>query len=568
MSTTSNEEEPLLLRSPDDDEHHPLFPRPTIGESRRWRPHPYWVIPIVFVVNLARGMTLSPRINVYTDIACRALDSADPSSLLGMLAQDCKAPAVAARASKIQASLLTIMSVLSSASTGLWSQYGDVRGRRVVFYVSIAGFVAMELVFLLVSVGIPSIESRGESFILIGPVLEGFAGGLSVFNGVVHAYVSDCSADGSRSRIFSVIQGIQFVGMATGPWIAGILQTYTSLGVYSMFSVSIGVQLVLLLYITFLFPESLRKKEPSHTSLEPVSPSLPADPRHVLQRMKQFGVAFISPLTIFRPRRVERGATSRIDYNVTFMGVAMFLYITSTAVYQLKYLYGKQTYSWDPKQVRIRLGPKPTLTMTVSWCVLFLPAFSKYLYFSGLLYVLGMFNSCRSVPAYHPQLWFCRAINLFFVLPLIVQYFKPKTPITGASTPEEIASELNFDKRLAQGSLVVDGLSDLLITITSSQFELGFIVLSCVAAFTSGGNPALHSLGAVCLHALGYGNETGRLFGAIGVLSAASHSVSPALYAWVFSSTVETHPKTIFGVASALLFSSVTLLGLIRSKGW
>lgn len=56
-----------------------------------------------------------------------------------------------------------------------------------------------------------------------------------------------------------------------------------------------------------------------------------------------------------------------------------------------------------------------------------------------------------------------------------------------------------------------------------------FVVLSCLSSFTSGGNPALHSLAAICLHALGYSDEAGALFGALGVLNSVAHiiSVSP-----------------------------------------
>ncbi|KAJ7066999.1 hypothetical protein C8F01DRAFT_1119920 [Mycena amicta] len=456
MTTQSPELEPLLLQ-PREDGNQSLLVRPE-ADRQRYRAHPYWIIPIVLVVNIARGMTLAPRINVFTDIACRAVDSANLSSLGKILAQDCESPAVAARASKVQASVLTIMNILSSASTGLWSQYGDVKGRKIIFYVSIAGFIAMELIFVLVSGSNTAITSRAELFILIGPVLEGFAGGLSVFNGVVHAYVSDCSPDGSRSRIFSVIQGMVFVGLAIGPSIAGILLSYTSLGVYSMFHISIAIQFF------FFFPESLRNKEqpPSRSPIDLPVVSSVSSPKSIREYFKRLTAAFMSPITIFRPRRVERGTTSRMDYNVTLMGLAMFLYITSTAVYPLKYLYGRRTFTWDPKH-------------------------------------LGYYMSL---------LWICRATNLFFVLPLI----------------EEIASELNFDKRLAQGSLFVDALADTF--------------------------------------------ESGRLFGAIGVLNAISHSISPGLFALTYSITVETHPKTIFVLAATLLCTSVFLLNFIRARGW
>jgi hypothetical protein len=124
------------------------------------------------------------------------------------------------------------------------------------------------------------------------------------------------------------------------------------------------------------------------------------------------------------------------------------------------------------------------------------------------------------------QLWISRAVNLLVILPVIVNYFKPKTPITGASSPESIALELQFDKRLAQASLSVDALGNLLVAISPTSSQISFIAFSCLSSFTSGGNPALHSLGAVCLHALGYSSETGRLFGAIGVLNAIAHTIS------------------------------------------
>ena len=93
---------------------------------------------------------------------------------------------------------------------------------------------------------------HAEQLILVGPVVEGFVGGLSTFNGVFHAfvltvpmrllrshplhfsYVTDCTRPGSRldttfsvifvltlirSQIFSTIQGIVFVGLSFGPWV-------------------------------------------------------------------------------------------------------------------------------------------------------------------------------------------------------------------------------------------------------------------------------------------------------------------------------------------------------------
>ncbi|KAJ6576528.1 major facilitator superfamily domain-containing protein [Mycena vulgaris] len=527
MNTTSIagpalEEEPLLLSN---HESESLFARTSsrsVLRIIRWKANPYWVIPIVLLVNIARGMTLSPRIKVYNDIACRAVGSPSPTHSLVtlLLSEDCKSAAVQARASKIQASILTIMNVLSSASTGLWSQWGDVKGRKIIFCLSIVGFIAMELVFILVSGSISAITSRGEIFILVGPVLEGLCGGLSVFNGVVHAYISDCTPNASRSKIFSTVQGMVFVGLAIGPWIGGIVFSFTNLTPYSLFYISIAIQLVLLVYIIF-FPESLRSRvQPSFVELPPATNS--PHKRSLNEVIKGFLIALVSPITIFMPTTVDDGLSSMKDYNLSLLGVGMFLYIVSTAVYPIKYLYGQHIYSWDP----VHLG-----------------------YYMSLL-------------------WISRAINLLVLLPVIISYFKPKIPATGASTPERVALELQFDKRLAQTSLSVDALADILVALSPASSQVSFIAFSCLSSFTSGGNPALHSLGAVCLHALGRGSETGRLFGAIGVLSAVAHSISPTIFAVTYSMTVSTYPKAIFCVAASLLLSAVLLLGRIRAKGW
>jgi hypothetical protein len=73
-----------------------------------------------------------------------------------------------------------------------------------------------EGVFMLVMRHVSFFEGYAEQLILVGPVIEGLTGGLSTFNGVVHAYVvclgklrcvlmsrlcsyiSDCTSHGSR----------------------------------------------------------------------------------------------------------------------------------------------------------------------------------------------------------------------------------------------------------------------------------------------------------------------------------------------------------------------------------
>jgi len=82
-------------------------------------------------------------------------------------------------------------------------------------------------------------------------------------------------------------------------------------------------------------------------------------------------------------------------------------------------------------------------------------------------------------------------------------------------------------------------------------------------SFTSGGNPALHSLAGVCLHACGRGSDVGALFGAMGALSATGHIVSPYIYALTYGSSVAHYPEAIFILAACILFFVVLCLAAV-----
>ncbi len=141
---------------------------------------------------------------------------------------------------------------------------------------------------------------------------------------------------------------------------------------------------------------------------------------------------------------------------------------------------------------------------------------------------------------------------------------------------------MNFDRYLAGISLAIDGFADSLVATVSSKSSSVFVALSCLSSFTSGGNPALHSLGAVCLHACGRDSEVGALFGAMGALSAIGHIVSvrsyfkivglqlmhtsqPYIYALTYASSVARFPEAIFVLAACLLFLVVLFLSQISS---
>ncbi|TFK40416.1 major facilitator superfamily domain-containing protein [Crucibulum laeve] len=510
------EEQALLPNS------HPQRRRSQHGRwpvMRGWKAHPFWLIPVVLVMSMSRGITMAPRIQVYKAIACRVL-SDDSSDLVNFLTSaDCEKDAsVQARAARIQAAVVTTMSVLSAVTTGFWSRLGDAHGRKLILATFLAGALLMEAVFVLVMREGTIFSRYGEHLILVGPIIEGSAGALATFNGLVHAYVSDCTRHGSRSKIFSTIQGIVFIGLAMGPWFGGFL--LPSKG-YSdrFFYYSMSLIFSTLLYVIFLLPESRQPPTDTGRSYTNEGVRFKTSPFFVIRKqITKFISALLTPIAMFKPRPIPY--TSRKNWNMTLVGLGLFLYLLSTGVYSAKYLYAQHVYSWTTAQ-------------------------------------LGYYMS---------TLWIARAFNLLVFLPIIISYLKPKSTSNPGSSPNatDVAAELRFDRYLAQGSLGVDGLADALVAITSNKSQGMFVGLSCLSSFTSGGNPALHSLGAVCLHACGHSSEVGTLFGAMAVLSAIAHILSPYIYALTYGSTVAYFPQAIFVFAAALLFFVVGLLSRVH----
>jgi len=202
-------------------------------------------------------------------------------------------------------------------------------------------------------------------------------------------------------------------------------------------------------------------------------------------------------------------------------------------------------------------------------------------------------------------LWTIRAVNLLVVLPrkfpfclryfrcshvviVILAYFSSKgnTPSRN-STPEFLASAIRFDRRIAAISLFMDASANALITISPTSSQPLFVFLTALNALTSGGHPALQSLGAVSLRAMGRANEMGLVFGALGLTNAVSHIIAvrtrlnppffdrpsnywafvhtqPGTYAALYGATVATFPKAMFAMSAALLCVTVSLLIRIR----
>ncbi|KAF8206384.1 hypothetical protein K438DRAFT_1817102 [Mycena galopus ATCC 62051] len=611
-SAVSGEREPLLDGS---------VPRP---KKPFYRARPLWLVPFAVISALVRGMTLAPRIEVFTQLSCSRLHhsynrtatattwteastsvmpvyaplyfgldplgpqfnyESKPDPVLPFLdpADDepwddddtggddprrlpssrCMSdPAVQAGAARIQTIFTTTMGLLSALTTGFWGRFGERHGRTKVLAFSVFGLLLTDLTFILASTPSSPLSSHGHKLLL--------------------------SHHGSRASVFRD----SLFGPILGAWL--IRHPIAALtpaphpgqpngqSVTSAFWVAIWLQIINLFLVVFVFPESTTQeqrdlasgkskgKTPDHSGngialadvVEEASPASTGIIRN-----------FLSPLAIFLPVPifVDGSTRKRKDWSLTLLAFATFFYMLSTGVYQIKYLYAGHVYGWGPEQ---------------------------------LSYYISLLGTTR-------------AVFLLFALPFIILTFKPKAKVpkghkgqavalNKAAKPKptkaHIAREINFDLGLSRLSLCIDIVANLSIvfapgptykvhlqamngldsTMTvNSQFQTSqalFVLASWVQCMGAGVAPAIQSLALCIMQARsllaadagqpgpGADAATGTLFGALAVLQASGQMVlGPLLFGLVYSGTVANYPKTVFVTAIAILFAALTAIMLVRS---
>ncbi|TRM68665.1 major facilitator superfamily domain-containing protein [Schizophyllum amplum] len=593
---------------------------PLLGGARQkkpfYRPRPLWLVPFALTAAISRGMTLAPRVQVFTQLSCNALLHQDSSphqlalpttaqnhtpSLSSIITSDIESPAYAIYpntpdvdlatavppgsfctsdprvqqgAARLQTIMMTTMGFLSALTTGWWGHFGERHGRTKVLALSTFGMLLTDIVFILVGTSVYKAAPREDTIfsfltshtvsrvlLLVVPVLEGMLGGWSTIQSQSSAYISDCTSAGSRSHIFSRFTGVFFLGVCFGPSMGGWIIRHTG-DVTTVFWVTASASLLNVLLVGFVFPESLNQDKREKARHAYFAPEMTADGA---QRTKSVFHGITSALAVFLPVPVVDASAGslrqRKDYSLTVLASALFLFLLSTGIYQLKYLYAEHVYGWGAEQ---------------------------------LSYYISMLGGTR-------------AVVLLLIMPVVISWFKPKVPAgpggsvkKAAPTLAGLATEINFDLNLARISVSLDIVSNVLVCMlplpnydthkalaasgtTGRRAEVMFALASAITSFGGCTVPAVQSLalcvlqarallaesagpGADSAPAAGEDGNVGRVFGALAVLQAAAQMIlGPMLFGLVYSETVATYPQAIFVVATGALTGALVLLVLVRS---
>ncbi|KAH9933638.1 MFS general substrate transporter [Epithele typhae] len=600
---------------------HPAMPSPLPTErdgllggaasSKKpfYRPRPLWcvraLVPFAVIASVVRGMTLAPRVQVYTQLSCNAVyghdgynhtvlattlpsslphasnssdfaptlhasfpDGSGPDSAHSIIINfenddndepDPRSPPserclkdseVTARAASLQTLMTVSMGVLSAFTTSWWGTISDTYGRTRVLAIATLGLFMTDLVFILVSTPHSIFAAHGHKFLIVSPIIEGLCGGWATLQATTSAYISDCTSDGSRSHIFSRFTGVFYLGFAVGPMLGAFLIRHP---IFPVPSSSVG----------------MHNGAPTVTSVFYVAATA--------SLVNLLFALFLFPESLTKKQaKVAAAAAAAAGATAAGVGTVPSGLVSDVATQSsLVRLLGPLAILL-PKTVTGANGTKyrdwnmTMLALVLLAYMLSLGLFQiKYLY-AGHIYGWG----AEQLSYYISTMGFSRALHLLFMLPFLIAIFKRKPkpgPVHGPSANEAsaISKEMHFDMALIRGSLFIDFCSHTLVVLASPfagpyDGQAIFVGATAMSSIGAGLVPAVNSLALCVMKARGE-TDTGKTFGAFSVLQAVGQMIlGPIIFALVYSNTVANFPKTIFFMAAGLVFSALVFTFLLR----
>ncbi|CEL55849.1 putative membrane protein C14C4,07 OS=Schizosaccharomyces pombe (strain 972 / ATCC 24843) GN=SPAC14C4.07 PE=1 SV=1 [Rhizoctonia solani AG-1 IB] len=636
-----------LLSDTTYDEQAPLLGKPPRERSKPWyrQAAPKLLVPFALASALCRGMTLAPRVEVFTQIACDELriepdrayelasfynysshhdfpvhlglqipileaitsqprtpgrvhsstvvyvgndDNHSHSISFTPLSSDpCRVdPEVQQGAARLQTLIMTLSGALSALTSGFWGQFGDKHGRTGVIALTIFAMLATDCIFLLAASqsANPTYSFLSASRLLvISPLFEGLLGGFPTMQAAFNAYISDATPAGtSRAKIFARFFGIIFVGVAIGPTLSSLLP-------FNPFRSSITLGVLNLILVLLFLPESLTKEQ--RTALAASRVSLASEVQKpenqgLIRRIIGYVTGTVrgtfEPMAILLPkkRKSQGQAVSGNDWNLTYLAIALSIYLLTIAIYSVKFLYAQHAFGWGGEELSYYIsymGAFRALNLIV-----ILPYLIKVYKPKSPKHTRPSIDHAYTSPAVSPH-GSVTVLNTPITpirttsLPAIPTISPSPPPSPGTKTPPagglsaanaelikrsvHHSREQQFDLLVARLSMVMDFWSYFLLCFSNSA--TGFVLTTTLSAFGGGTSPALQSLALGILG--GEEKDVGRLFGALSMLSSISSTIlSPIIFGSLYSLTVATSPKVIFIVATAVLTTALVFLALVQ----
>ncbi|KAH9930705.1 major facilitator superfamily domain-containing protein [Fomitopsis serialis] len=510
-------------------------------QSLPWwkRPSPWWFICAVPFSSMSMAMTLAPRIQIYTELACDAYKPEYTNKTLEVVGNAvnifnrpyelCAAdPDVQQAVSRLSLTMLTTMGILGCLTTGFWSSISDRYGRMRIMGFAVAGMLITDVTFIATA-KYSRLLPGGMWFLLLGPFVDGCLGSYATVMAAVHAYIADTVDPAERARSFSLLIGLVFTGMSIGPTLGSLLINRTH-NVLIVFYVATVAHILFALSTWFVVPESLAPIQLQQARRLHETGAAAAKKRPWFQ--KAFG--FLAPLALLLPGAVGEGKQTnplkkpKRDWSLFLLALANGFVLLLIGGITPKIQYMSLRFGWDSENVGYWtsiVGAARAFHLTV-----FLP------------------NSTHPTP--HRALRASRPI-------------RPSAARTNATAPKRHhAHSSTFDLDLARCSIALEIIAHVLMALAHTGVL--FTAWSVFGALGSGFGPSVSSV-ATTLYIRNGGKELGKLFGALSVVQiVCSQVVGPFLYGVTFMHTVKTFPQAVFALSIGSLTLAFILLAFIR----
>jgi MFS family permease len=473
----------------------------------------WWIIGPFFLLALAFGGIITPKMNLMLELVCREYMAErmklDPGFTLIPVDfnngdnEQCRIPEVQSRVAVLATWGSLITGVLSAIISPKFGSLSDRYGRKPILIASSLGTMLGETVTIFAA-NFP--ETFPSSLLLLGFAFDGLLGSFILAMSVSNAYITDNTTPQMRTVAFGYLHACLFAGIALSPLLAGLLVKLSG-QIVIVFCVAIAVHICFIIYMTFIVPESLSKERQEEARKKHALEHVRSGPEWDLVNSIR-AMNILEPLKILYP--TGPGTTAALRQNLVLLAsVDTIVFGVAMGVLQVLILYLNYQFGWTT-------------------------------YNSGIF--ISIVNTSR-------------VLGLVVVLPLITHFFRSKKTVRHDKGCDE------FDLGMLRLAIFFDTVGFLGYTLARTG---PLFTLSGIAASLGGiGSPTLQS--ALTKHVSA--DRTGQLLGALGLLHALARIVSPTVFGIIYAATVGTFTQTVFLCLTATFGLAFLLSWFIRPHG-
>ncbi|QSZ32239.1 hypothetical protein DSL72_001813 [Monilinia vaccinii-corymbosi] len=482
-------------------------------------PSVYWLLFPFFLLALAVGGIIVPKLNLILTLVCRSYlaerSSQNPSFLftpviLGDDNPQCRIPEVQSLVAKFTLAITITTGTISAIMSPVLGAWSDRNGRKKVLAISSLGSFSTEIITILAG-KYPDIVSY--QWLLAGAVFDGLCGSFIVGMALTYAYAADCTAPPKRAVAFAYFHACLFSGIALGPLLAAVLLRLTH-SLLTVFYVALGIHTFFILFLFLVVPESLTQKRQEVASERHAAQGLLTANHNWLGTLKNTNP--LAPLKVLWPS--GGGNTKHVRANLVLLAAVDTI------------IFG------------VAMG-----VMTVM------------VYYSG--YQFGWRTSETSL--YMSAVYSTRVFTLVVILP-IFNYLVRTIPRnrqrreSGFAIPECHSGADSTDLFIIRLSILFEIIGYLGFTLSRSGPL--FVASGIMASLGGVGSPTLQS--ALTKHVPH--DQIGQLLGATGLLHALARVICPTIFNLIYAHTVGTYPQTVFLVLTACFTMAFTFSWFLR----